>query len=111
MSTSLDRPRVPLDVQTRQSPRAVWVSLRGESDISNRGDLDGALSSLDLEGVESVHLHVAGLDFCDVAGLERLRRFAEDMRRAGREFVTCGARPILRKLAHLLEAERALGLS
>jgi anti-anti-sigma factor len=111
MTESLDLQRAPLDVRTRQSPRAVWISLRGESDISNRGDLDGALNSLELEGVESVHLHVAGLDFCDVAGLRLLRAFAADMRRAGRKFVTCGATPVLRRLARLLEAEHELGLT
>ena len=111
MTSSLDRRRASLEIQTRRSSRAVWISLRGECDLSNRGDLDGALGGLEVDGIESVHLHLAGLDFCDVAGFQRLRMFAVDMRRTGREFVTCGAKPILRRLADLLAAERELGLS
>jgi anti-anti-sigma regulatory factor len=100
-----------LRVETITGTDIVWVHLHGQADISTLGDLDAALEQVELDGARCVHLHLNDLDFADVATIRRLTAFARKATRAGHEVTTCGASPMLRKVAHLLRVHEDLGIA
>ena len=91
-----------LEIKSVKRENTAWVVLRGEADIATLEDLQAALARIELSDIDSVHLHLPDLDFADVATLRQLTLFARQARHAGRDITTCGAKPILRKVAHLL---------
>lgn len=101
-------PRLGIDF--RRGNGITWVILQGEADIATLEDLGTALDHVELDGAESVHLHVTALDFVDVATMRRLTLFARRAGRAGHSIMTCGANPTFRTLARLLGARADLGL-
>jgi anti-anti-sigma regulatory factor len=100
-----------LKIKTTRDEEAVWVILQGEADIATLQHLEAALGGIGLDGAGRVHLQVAELDFADVATLRQLTAFARQARQAGRDVMTVGARPILRKLAQLMSVHHDLGLA
>lgn len=111
MTISTHPGRSRLSVETINRTDAAWLVLQGEADIATLEELEAALTRVQLSGVKSVHLHLADLDFADVSTLCQLTDFARRARESGRDIRTCGARPIVRKLAHLLSFQDDLGLS
>lgn len=99
-----------LGIHFRKGTGITWLILRGEADISTLDELEAALEHVKDDGAGSVHLHVADLDFADVATVRRLILFARRARRTGHEIMTCGANPTFRTLARLLGARADLGL-
>lgn len=100
-----------LRVETLRDGQAVRVIIRGEVDIANVERLEAALAGIELGGPRSVHMHVADLDFCDLAGLRQITAFARRATEAGHEIRTCGAKPILHRVACLMSVEHELGLA
>jgi anti-anti-sigma regulatory factor len=110
MSTT--KPLYPyLRVDARRDGHAAVVFLGGQADLASRAYLEIVLAHLAVEDATAVHLHVANLDFCDVGSLRQLLLFARDMRQAGREVATCGARPMFRRLSQLLGVHGELGIA
>lgn len=100
-----------LRVETIDHDHAVWILLRGEADIATLVHLEASLARIPIEGSKSVHLHVADLDFCDVSTLLQLTDFARTVTKAGQHVTTCGARPIIHKVARLLDVHGDLGMT
>lgn len=99
-----------LRVETVHHDDAAWVVFYGEADIATLEHLEEALARVVLDGTKSVHLHVADLDFADVATLRRLSVFVRQAKRAGHDVQTCGASPTLRKVARLMSLHDDLRL-
>jgi anti-anti-sigma factor len=100
-----------LGVETNDNQDAAWVILHGEADIATLQHLEAALTRIELDGAKPVHLHVADLDFADVATLQLLTAFARQAKQVGHDVKTCGASPTLRKVARLMSVHDDLGLS
>jgi anti-anti-sigma factor len=107
-STNADRPL--LHVESIHADHTVAIVLRGEADIATVDHLEDLLGRIPLNGARSVRIDASGLDFFDVAALRRLTGFADRARQAGREVTTDGARPIVQRMARLLELDEVLGL-
>ena len=100
-----------LRVETVKDGHVLRVALHGESDFSKIHELDQALRNIELDGARLVHLDLTQLAFADVATIRRLAAFAGYAKRTGPDVTTCGARPIVRKVANLLRVQEDLGLS
>jgi anti-anti-sigma factor len=109
VSTSVSE-ALSLTADVRRTGHTVMVHLRGEADIATSAYLEAALTSCPADGATSVHIDISDLEFCGVAPLHQLVVFAQAMRQGGREVVTCGAHPVVRRLAHLMGATATLGL-
>ena len=99
-----------LSVQVLNRDDNAWVILRGEADIATLGDLEAALTHVELHDRKPVNLDVTELTFADVATVRRLALFAHQARQAGHSVRTCGATPALRKVADILGFHTDLGL-
>lgn len=111
MTSHLDPRDTCLRVETITRESAAWVIIHGEADLANLEHLEDALARVELNDAKWVHLHVSDLDFIDVATLSRLTAFAQWVRQTGRDIATCGARPMLQKMARILGYQTDLGLS
>lgn len=98
-----------IDAASR-GPAAFWLTLSGEADIATLAELEEALARVHLQGAQSVHLHLADLQFCDIETIDRLSSFARDARLAGHEVMSCRANRFVHRVAHLLECHQELGL-
>lgn len=111
MTSLADPGDTRLRVETTNDENDAWIIIHGEADMANLEHLEAALASIELDGARTVHIHLADLDFFDVAALRQLIAFARQLRRSGREVTTCGAPPMLRKVTRILNFEDDLGLS
>ena len=100
-----------LDPQAGGTGHAVCVSLRGEADVSNHHQLHAALSSIELDGVRSVHLRLAELTFCDTCAFRCLMTFAVDAQRSGHAISTHGVSSAIRTMTALFGAKDTLGFA
>lgn len=100
----------PLDIETVARDNTFWIHVRGEADRQNHEQLRAELARVRLEGVETVHLALADLTFCDLHAFRTLYAFAQQVRAAGPELSAHGARPMLRRMAELLGVADELGL-
>jgi anti-anti-sigma factor len=83
---SSPRPRegtLPLRVAVTTTAAAVWVHILGEVDLSNRDDLRTALSAVDYQSAQGVHIDLRRLTFCDSAGCLVMLEFERSARAAG----------------------------
>jgi anti-anti-sigma regulatory factor len=110
VTSSSDVGDARLRVETVAAGSAARVIIEGEADVGSVTHLETALESIDLDGAETVELHVSDLTFIDVAALRRLTRFADGLKRGGRHVITHGARPTLRRMALELGVQEELGL-
>jgi hypothetical protein len=99
-----------LRVEAVAAGSAARVIIEGEADVANVTHLETALENIDLDGAQTVELHVSDLTFIDVAALRGLTRFAVGLKRGGRHVITSGARPTLRRMALELDVQEELGL-
>jgi anti-anti-sigma regulatory factor len=71
-------------------------------DLSNRAQLQAALSAVDLGGAHTVRLDLQHLSFCDTRGCWHILRFERDARLSGYETSIHGAKPTVRKVLALI---------
>lgn len=111
MTSSAGPGELGLDIETRTKDSAVWIAIRGEADISNLTELDSALSSVLLNGNQTVRMDLADLSFIDVVALRRLTTFAMQLRGRGCDVATLDAPPVLRRVIRLIPGQDQLGLA
>ena len=78
--------------------------LRGEVDVANREQLHFGLARLERADIQTVNVDLSELDFCDVYACRRILRFAAEVRAEGLQFRISGARPIIKRMATILDA-------
>lgn len=100
-----------LHVETVKHDDAAWVIVQGEADLATLQELEVALTRIPLDDARVVHLHLDRLTFADVATLRQLTAFARTAKQSGRDIQTCGANPMIRKVARMLAVHEDLGLS
>ncbi len=110
MTSSAGPGELGLGIETAVNGSAVWISLRGEADISTLGRLEAALADVELNGARSVTLDVTELGFVDAATIRRLTVFARRAKETGYDVQTRGASPTFRTVASLLGLRDHLGL-
>ena len=110
MTSSAGPGELRLDIETAVNGPAVWISIRGEADISTLERLEAALDDIELNGAKSVRLDVTELAFADAATIRRLTIFAIRAKETGHDVETCGAGPTFRMVARLLGVRDHLGL-
>jgi anti-anti-sigma factor len=67
--------RIVVEVQ----PPALCLSVEGELDLSSHQLLE-AVPQMDLTGVDTLLINLAGMSFCDVAGFRSLSRLHDSQR-------------------------------
>ena len=92
----------PLLISVTASASSVWIRVCGEVDLSNRAQLQAALSGVDLDGAHTVTLDLKHLTFCDTRGCWHLLRFEREARLSGHETSIHGAKPTVRKVLALI---------
>lgn len=100
----------PLRVETITNGETTRILIHGEVDIANVNHLYAALSAIELDGTTSVQIDASELAFFDVAALRCFVAFAQRVRQSGRDLTTCGAAPMLHKVARMLGLQDELGL-
>jgi anti-anti-sigma factor len=103
--------KLDLEIKTAVKGSVVWICIRGDADISTLGQLDAALDSIVLDDHKAVCMDLSDLSFIDVTSLRRLTTFAMHLRQNGRDVMTEGAPPILRKVIEILPGQDQLGLA
>ena len=91
-------------------PQVPVLILQGEADLATLQELETALARIHLDDAKAIHLHLDRLTFADVATLRRLTAFARSAKQSGYDIRTCGANPMIRKVARLLSVQEDLGL-
>jgi anti-anti-sigma factor len=84
-------------------PPILTVRLEGEIDLAC-ADLLDAVTQVELTGVTTVLIDLAGLDFSDLAGLRALLGFRSRQLEEPRDVRLVHARPVVRRLFHLAGA-------
>ncbi len=79
----------------------VRVFVHGELDFSSATLLD-AITDVDLDGVTTVHIDLARVSFCDVAGFSAVARLHDGQRRERRLVQVLNPQPSFRRLAELI---------
>lgn len=79
--------------------------------MSNLDELDTALSSIVLEGNQTVRVDLSDLRFIDLTALRRLTSFAVQLREGGCEVTTRGAPPLLHRVTQILPGPDQFGLT
>ena len=97
-----------LEIETHSSDHAMWITLRGEADLSNHQKVEAALSSIELAGVNRVNLRLSDLTFCDVKTLCRLLNFALEARESHCDVAVVDANPLIELMTRLLEVDEEL---
>ncbi len=110
MTSSAGPGELGLGIDTAVNGSAVWISIRGEADISTLERLDDALEHTGLNGARSIHLDLSELDFADAATIRRLTVFAIRAKQTGHDIHTCGVSPTFRMAALVLGVRDQLGL-
>jgi anti-anti-sigma factor len=106
-----DDPVPDLDVVVMHCETNTCILIEGEADIASVGALAQALVEVDVTNSQAVELHLAGLRFCDAAGLGNLADFARRVRAAGSPVTAYEPSAMLRKMAQLMSLENELGIS
>jgi anti-anti-sigma factor len=96
--------------EIRKANDIAWVILQGEADVATLEALEAALDHAELNGAQSIHLHVKDLQFVDSTTVRRLTVFAKGAKQAGHDVKTCGANRTFHLLARLLGVRNDLGL-
>jgi anti-anti-sigma factor len=92
VNLSFDEQDIPdVGIVTVVRENALWVSIRGEVDLSNHTRLGAGLANVALDGAHVVHLRLSELTFCDLHGVRHLLAFAERVRGTGGEISIHGA--------------------
>ena len=99
-----------LRVETISDGETTRIVICGEADFANVHRLDATLTSIELDGTKSVRIDASDLAFFDATTLRCLTDFAHMVKRTGRDITTCGATPLLRDVARMLELQDELGL-
>jgi anti-anti-sigma factor len=102
---------VRFGIETRRVDGVVTLVLRGEADIASVDRLEATLTRVEMDGARAVHVDLTELEFADVAAVRHLVLFARRARDNGHRVTSCGARPVLRRLAALLGGEDTLDLA
>jgi anti-anti-sigma factor len=89
---------------------ALWLRLWGEADMASIDDLRSQLRCLPPGAGRTVRVDLTELRFADSATVAQLAAFAATARRHGRQVSTCGASPLVERIAAVLGCSRALGL-
>jgi anti-anti-sigma regulatory factor len=84
------------------SPSTVSIQVCGEVDLSNRDQLQAALSAVDFDGARTDRLDLQHLTFCDISGCWHLLLFEREARPSGHQTSIHGARPTVRKVLSLM---------
>ena len=111
MAPRSDPDRPSIRVETIHQGHVVRISLAGEADIGSLATLQAALDGVEPDGARAVQLQIADLAFVDIAALRALATFAAQMKSTGRNVTTCEARPVVVKVARILDVDDHLGLS
>jgi anti-anti-sigma factor len=98
-------------VETARDEHAARIILHGEIELRTVEALEAAFTSIELDGQRTVQIEVSDLDFVDAAALRRLAALAMRLRQGGYDVTTRGARPVLQRMARVLELSDELGLS
>jgi anti-anti-sigma factor len=107
-ASPLDFLAQPLRVETTARENALWVHLRGEADLANHEELESALTRVEVDRADAVHLVLTELTFCDLCAFRHLVAFAHRVRETGRELSAHGACPTIKKVAGLLDVAHVL---
>jgi anti-anti-sigma factor len=83
------------------------VQVRGELDIATADQAYAYLRDVVDSQQGSVTMNLAGLTFCDAAGLGVLARVAGHARRSGRSLKLTAARPSLLRIMHITGLDQA----
>lgn len=100
----------PLEISLVDHRCSMWVELRGDADLDTEGDVASALRDVQLADGQSVHLHLAQLQFVDIRTMRLLSQFACRARTGGHAVLTCRPPARLRNLAQLLGLQEDLGI-
>ena len=79
-----------------------WVHIFGEVDLSNRDDLQSALSAIDFRSARGVWLDLRGLTFCDSSGCLVILRFERNARLSSHQTQIWASNPAMRKVMSFL---------
>ncbi len=91
-----------LDVAVTPKASVIRVQLCGEVDLSNRDALLCELAAVCLEDVDTLHLDLHELTFCDIQGCHLLGMFLARAQISGVEVRIHDARPVVRRVLTLL---------
>jgi anti-anti-sigma regulatory factor len=83
----------------------LWVRIIGEADVSNRDDLQSALSAIDYRAARGVRLDLRRLTFCDAAACLVILKFERGARLSGHPTEISVSNPTLRKVVGFLTRE------
>jgi anti-anti-sigma regulatory factor len=102
------RPRestLPITVTAMTTATELWVRIIGEADLSNRDDLQSALSAIDYRAARGVRLDLRRLTFCDCAACLVILEFERGARLSGHPTEISVSNPTLRKVVEFLTRE------
>jgi anti-anti-sigma regulatory factor len=104
---SLDGPSLApsgpwLEVRSGRRFGVLEVSVLGEADLTNHGDLQRLLDALDVSGSARVDLDLGQLAFADTRSACHLLDFVQRSERTGCEVWVVGAQPAVARLLGLL---------
>ncbi|HEX6517599.1 MAG TPA: STAS domain-containing protein [Nocardioidaceae bacterium] len=91
-----------MEVRATATERVLWVTVRGEADLSNHDQLVAALGAIAFDGVDEVYVDLGDLLFCDVRSIAALVAFARRARNGGRVTRFDGASGVIRRAVRLL---------
>lgn len=97
-----------LEIETHHVDHAMWITFRGEADLSNHQQIEAALSAVELAGVSRVNLRLSDLRSCDVRTLCRLLNFALEVRQSQCDVAVVDANPLIQLMTRLLEVDEEL---
>ena len=97
--------------EAKDTSEALWISLRGEADVTNLHQLQAALSRIELDGVGVVRIRLSELIFCDTQAFRQLFAFAQEVQHNGHVVFVHDASDVVRQLVILLAAQDTLKLA
>lgn len=100
-----------LTVRARRDGDVLTISLSGELDLSNAGDVESELLDAEATDARTIALELAELEFMDSTGIKLLVEASARSRRGGAAFVVRRPSPAVARLLRISGVEGLLGLA
>lgn len=111
MNLNVTHDQSPFTLEITANDNALVIRLAGELDLPATEILRSAATADKANGAPSARVDLAGLDFCDAAGIRELIGLQHRLTNGHRKVTFHGVRPHIRRLMAITGADLRLNLS